>query len=166
MSCLGVHFAVTAAEAGALWDLAQAERDDEVLAFVEALEERWDTEHLQETDKAWDAIHRCLADGTLDYLGGEWPLNGAVLGEESLYSGTDYIVRYLTDEDVQQVADALDGVAQPWFRDRFSRLAAHGYGGRLDEDEFDYTWHWFELLRAFFRKTADEGRHLVFTADQ
>lgn len=25
---------------------------------------------------------------------------------------------------------------------------------------------WFELMRAFFRKSADEGRRLVFTADQ
>jgi hypothetical protein len=29
-----------------------------------------------------------------------------------------------------------------------------------------YTWYWFERLRAFFRKTADEGRAMVFTADQ
>ena len=26
---------------------------------------------------------------------------------------------------------------------------------------FDYTWHWFELMRAFFRRTADEGRQMV-----
>ncbi len=26
--------------------------------------------------------------------------------------------------------------------------------------------YWFELMRAFFRKSADEGRRLVFTADQ
>jgi hypothetical protein len=30
----------------------------------------------------------------------------------------------------------------------------------------DYTWHWFKLMRAFFRKTADEGRQMVFTAHQ
>jgi hypothetical protein len=42
-------------------------------------------------------------------------------------------------------------------------------GGELwdgDEASFDYPWYWFELMRAFFRKTADEGRHMVFTADQ
>ena len=38
--------------------------------------------------------------------------------------------------------------------------------GPTNEPDFDYTWHWFELMRAFFRKTADEGRHMVFTADQ
>jgi hypothetical protein len=30
----------------------------------------------------------------------------------------------------------------------------------------DYTWHWFKLMRTFFRKTADEGRQMVFTAHQ
>ena len=40
------------------------------------------------------------------------------------------------------------------------------YQGSTDEAAFDYTWHWFELMRAFFRKTADEGRQIVFTADQ
>jgi len=43
---------------------------------------------------------------------------------------------------------------------------AHGYEGRTDEAAFDYTWRWFELMRAFFRKTADEGRQMIFTADQ
>ena len=40
------------------------------------------------------------------------------------------------------------------------------YEGRTDEPAFDYTWRWFELMRAFFRKTADEGRQMIFTADQ
>jgi hypothetical protein len=35
-----------------------------------------------------------------------------------------------------------------------------------DEAAFDQTWGWFELMRAFFRKSADEGRRTVFTADQ
>ncbi len=75
-----------------------------------------------------------------------------------------YPVTYLpvTAED----AGALDEVTQPWFRTRFFDLPAHGYEGPTDERAFDYTWHWFELMRAFFRKTADEGCHMVFTADQ
>jgi hypothetical protein len=39
-------------------------------------------------------------------------------------------------------------------------------GSRWTAAAFDYTWHWFEFMRAFFRKTADEGRQIVFTADQ
>ena len=75
MSCLGVHFSFPAAQGGSLWDGDEAAR-----AFVAELEERWDTYYLQETDKAWDAIHRCLSDGTLVWDAGRWPLRGAILG--------------------------------------------------------------------------------------
>ena len=161
MGCLGVHFSFPADQGGQLWD-----GDEAAHAFVEELEDQWDTYFLQQTDKAWDPIHRCLADGTLAWAGGDWPLNGAVLGGEPMYLGSDYIIMFLDDQDVAEIADALDEVTQPWFRIRFFALPGHGYQGSTDEASFDYTWHWFELMRAFFRKTADEGRHLVFTADQ
>jgi hypothetical protein len=161
MGCLGVHFSIPADEGSQLWD-----GDEASLAFVDELEDRWDTDYLQQTDKAWDPIHRCLADGTLAWAGGDWPLNGAILGGEPMYLGRGYIIMFLDDHDVAEIAGALDEVTQPWFRARFFALPAHGYEGRTDEAAFDYTWHWFELMRAFFRKTADEARQLVFTADQ
>lgn len=58
------------------------------------------------------------------------------------------------------------GSHSPLFRARFFALSSYGYQGRTDEAAFDYTWGWFELMRAFFRKSADEGRRMVFTADQ
>ena len=161
MGCLGVHFSFPADQGGQLWD-----GDEAAHAFVEELEDQWDTYFLQQTDKAWDPIHRCLADGTLAWAGGDWPLNGAVLGGEPMYLASDYIIMFLDDHDVAEIADALDEVTQPWFRTRFFALPGHGYQDSTDEASFDYTWHWFELMRAFFRKTADEGRQIVFTADQ
>jgi Domain of unknown function (DUF1877) len=161
MGRLGVHFSFPAGQGGQLWD-----GDEASLAFVGELKGRWDTYYLQETDKAWDPIHRCLADGTLAWAGGDWPLHGAILGGEPMYLGSDYIIMFLDGHDVAEIADALDQVTQPWFRTRFFALLAHGYQGHTDEAALDYTWRWFELMRAFFRKTADEGRHVVFTADQ
>jgi Domain of unknown function (DUF1877) len=161
MGCLGVHFSIPADQGGQLWDGDEAAR-----AYVKELEDQWDPYYLQETDKAWDPIHRCLADGTLAWAGGDWPLNGAVLGGEPMYLGSDYIIMFLDERDVAEIARALDEVSQPWFRARFFALPSHGYQGSIDEAAFDYTWHWFELMRAFFRKTADERRQLVFTADQ
>jgi Domain of unknown function (DUF1877) len=49
---------------------------------------------------------------------------------------------------------------------RPGRRPGHGYDRAVDEEAFDYTWYWFERMRAFFRKTADEGRAMVFTAEQ
>jgi hypothetical protein len=161
MGRLGVHFSFPAGQGGQLRN-----GDEASLAFVGELKDRWDTYYLQETDQAWDSIHRCLADGTLAWAGGHWPLNGAILGGEPMYLGSDYIIMFLDDLDVAEIADALDEVTQPWFRARFFARPAHGYQGHTDEAAFDYTWHWFELMRAFFRKTADEGRPVVFTAGQ
>ena len=78
MGCLGVHFALTSAQTEALWSAYEAQDDDGVLAVVREIEDAWDEPHLQQTDKAWDAIHRVLADGTLTPGGGTWPLSGAV----------------------------------------------------------------------------------------
>jgi len=161
MGCLGVHFSIPPGQGGQLWDGDEAAR-----AFVAELKDQWDTYYLQETGKAWDAIHRCLADGTLAWAGGDWPRNGAILGGEPMYLGADYIIMFADEDDVAQIADGLDGLTMAWFRDRFATLAAHGYQGHTDEAAFDYTWHWFELMRAFYRKSADEGRRMVFTADQ
>jgi hypothetical protein len=73
----------------------QAVADDERVEFVqEEFEEKlWsdDKSRAQETDKAWDAIHRSLTDGTLGWESGEYPLNHTIFGGESLYDGDDYI---------------------------------------------------------------------------
>nr|BFE74307.1 hypothetical protein GCM10020092_076080 [Actinoplanes digitatis] len=59
-----MFFALTAEQEAAL---VATRDDDEVRAFVEEVEMGdWDGEPLDcETDKAWDAMHRCLSDGTL-----------------------------------------------------------------------------------------------------
>jgi hypothetical protein len=73
MSCLGVHFAIGAAKAERL---ILAANDAEILLIVQdEIEARLDDEWLYQTDKAWDAIHRCLTDGRLTLGNGEYPLN-------------------------------------------------------------------------------------------
>ena len=71
MGCLGVHFALTMEHASRLLDMPGMD-DDGLMAFVEDMEEGadgkgWDEEWVQETDKSWDAIHRCLTDGKLEW---------------------------------------------------------------------------------------------------
>ena len=163
---LGVHFALTRAQTEALWDRYEAQDDDGVLEVVEALEEAWDKAHLQETDKAWDAIHRCLSDGTLESDAGEWPLNAAVLGGECMYFGDDHTVRFVDDDEVGEIAAALAKVDRDWFAARFATLTDHGYPGPADEADLAYTWNWFEQLRAFFARAAADKRAVMFSADQ
>ena len=92
MSCRGVHFALTDVEVRAL---ESREGDRAGLEYVqEEIEEKFfknRRDDLVETDKAWDAIHRCLTDGTLSNASAS-PLELVVLGGRSLCSGDDYIM--------------------------------------------------------------------------
>ncbi|RYZ66010.1 MAG: DUF1877 family protein, partial [Proteobacteria bacterium] len=64
MACRGVHFAITNDDLAALLN---ADSDGDVMEVVQSVEERWEANEgfICETDKAWDAIHRCLSDGSL-----------------------------------------------------------------------------------------------------
>jgi len=62
MSCLGVLFALTEADAQRL--LAAGD-NDAFMTIIEEIEEKWDEASLFQTDRAWDALHRSLSNGTL-----------------------------------------------------------------------------------------------------
>jgi Domain of unknown function (DUF1877) len=63
VGCRGVLFAIDQYEVRAF---RRASSDKEVRSLVAVIERRWEERFLAQTDKAWDAIHRCLTDGTLD----------------------------------------------------------------------------------------------------
>jgi hypothetical protein len=151
---LGVHFAIAADKEKALLAADDKGDGDTVADLLEEIEEDWDDEALKvDTDKAWDPIHRCLTDGSLDPEGGEYPLSHAVLGGRHLHD--DLYVVYVSADEVRDVARALAGVDEAWLRERFEAL---------DEDDWDYTWSNFVDVQAFYGRAADAGRAVVFTA--
>jgi hypothetical protein len=89
MACRGVHFAIADDD---LNRLRGAASDRAVMEIVDEVEERWEEDEgmICETDKAWDAIHRCLTDGSLGFSSGEEPLRLCILGGEQLYQGDEY----------------------------------------------------------------------------
>ncbi len=162
MASLGVHFALTPDEERRL---LAARGDDAVQEIVkEEIEERWDEEWLCATDKAFDAIHRCLTNGTLVPDGSV--LGKCILGGRSLHDGDEFLVRYLTAHEVKDVARALGDVDERWLRPRFAALASSDYEGPLDDDDFGYTLAHLTDLRDFFAAAADAGRAVVFTVTQ
>lgn len=166
MACRGVLFALTDNQADRL--LAASEQgDDQVKEIYEELDALWGTENLQETDKAWDSIHRCLSDGTTLLDGGTYPLNRTILGGRQLYLGDDYIVAFVTKYEVKVVATALKAVTKPWMRERFFQLIHTDYPKEYVDDEvFEYTWEYSEATRDFYRHAAKADRAVVFTVDQ
>lgn len=164
MGARGVHFAVTTEQFALLLDATGEE--DRLMSVVEAIEEAWDGEFLAESDKAWDAIHRCLTDGSLSYESGEYPLNHVICGGRQLFKGDDRTVALVTPEQVRDVSSALEPMTKAWFREQyFSLLKQDDYNGEIGDEDFEYTWDWFENVRDLYRKAASADRAIIFTVD-
>lgn len=163
MASRGVHFAVTPETAEAL---CRAVDDDELMDLVDALEAAWDRAHLAESDKAWDAMHRALTNGELEFGGGEAPLHHCVLGPRQLHEGDDYIVCVALPEEVRAAAAALEDIDGDAFRRRYDERVPHDYAPEYGADDREYTTRWFLGVRALFLDAAREGRAVVFTVDQ
>jgi hypothetical protein len=160
---LGVHFALSTSDEARL--LAAAGSDDAVLEIVEEIEENsYDKLHC-DTDKSWDAMHRCLTDGKLEYGNGSYPLRAAVLGGRQLVEEAEYTVSYVSADQVREVAEALSVIEEPWFRQRYETLRETDYVGPVDDDDFEYTWENLEDVREFFAEAAEAGRAVIFTVD-
>jgi hypothetical protein len=163
MGCRGVLFAIDQQETQAL---RGAISDDQVQAVVAAIEERWDERFLGQTDKAWDAIHRCLTDGTLAWGNGSFPRNRCILGGESLHHGEEYVVTLTEARDVPAVAAALQQVTEAEMRQAYDRLDPADNGPEWSEEDFEYTWSWFQEVRDLWSRAAAAGRAVIFTVDQ
>jgi hypothetical protein len=162
MSALGVHYALTRGQAQAL---LAAKTDKRLLALIEDIEEAWEKPFLVESDKAWDAIHRCLTDGSLLYESGDYPLNHCICGGRQLYRGRAYTVSYVTPRQVKDVAQALTKVTKKWMQRRYALIDASEYDGEMGDDDFQYTWDNALDVRRFYKKAAQAGRAVIFTVD-
>lgn len=164
MACRGVHFALTVEQELLLLSKAS---DEEILELIqEDIEAKWDEEFLQETDKAWDGIHRCLTDGTLSFDSGSYPLNKVILGGQLLYKGDDYIVSYVPTNEVHDIAKAISQIDENQFRERFFQINFDDFGLKLIEENFEYHWEWFDSLKEFYQKASETNRAVIFTVDQ
>ncbi len=166
MACRAVLFALTDADAK---QLLETQGDEALEEFLQGVEEVWDKEWLCELDKSWDGIHRTLTDGELDWDNGEYPLNHAILGGQQLYQGDDYIYTFVQAGQVADVANALQGVTDAQFRERYFKINRQNYGAapnQISEEDFEYVAGWFEELKVFYTKAAAARRAVVFTVDQ
>ena len=166
MSALGVHFSLTDKE---VRKLESRKSDDDRLEYVkEEMEESFfdsREDDMVESESAWDAIHRCLTDGTLRGATG-LPLEIVVLGGQSLYAGNDYIMTLKRADQVRAAAPLLAAFTRETMRAAYNRLNPKNYDGDIGDDDFEYTWDHFQQLRAFWQRAAQKGRHVLFTADQ
>lgn len=162
MATRGVHFAITDEQAALL---LEADDDEAIMGVIEGIEETWDRDNLAESDKAWDAMHRCLT-GELEYGAGEYPLSLCVLGPRQLHEGEDYIVCLALPAEVRDVAKALEPISAEWFKEQYRTRVPKDYAPEYGVEDQEYTWSGFEQVRDLFQKAAQRGRAVVFTASQ
>jgi hypothetical protein len=166
MGCLGVHFALTEDEAK---KLKSFRNDADRLNYLqEELEDSYFSDHpdlMAESDKAWDAIHRSLTNGKLTY-DRNGPLSLVVLGGEPLYYETNYIMSLKTPAEVESVASAIDNVTKEKLRAGYDRILDKDYGFPKSNEDFDYTWEWFQGVAEPYKKAAEAKRYVLFSASQ
>jgi len=121
MRFVGVHYAITADQRDGL--LAQTDDARKMEFFGAEIEDKWDEEHGQISDTAWEAIHCCLTDSDkADSKAGEAPLNLAVLGgQRVLQSEKAHIIRLIEADQVMEVAAALKGLDKSWMEGMFKK---------------------------------------------
>lgn len=118
-------------------------------------------ERRLDVDKAWHAIHFLLNGSPWE---GELPRFNAVLGGEPI--GDDDLgygpVRFLTADEVRDVADALEDAPVFVLLESFDHEAMNGAeiypeGWKGDEEEREYLASHYAELVAFFKAAAQAG---------
>lgn len=167
MAYLGVLFSL---DEKTVSKLKAFESDEDRLVFLqEDIEEtimRNEPERFAEFDKSWDALHRSLTDGKFGWTNGTFPLSHVVLGGQRLYHEDDYIMSLKTPEQVEQIAAVIVNISEEDLRKGYYKIDSDDYGFKLTEDDFEYTWTWFQDSLEFWQKAASEKRFVLFTADQ
>ena len=166
MACRGVFFALSPSQRDHLLSL---QTDREILDYIQVdIEAAWDKPHLYETDKAWDAIHRCLTDGSLTMVPSANPMGKLILGGRQLYSDTQtYIVNLIEANELPEISEALNGVTKEWMKARYDQLRETNYPQEfISEQDWEYTWDWFSGIPDFIVRAVQENRSVIFTVDQ
>ena len=167
VSCLGVHFALTEQEVSLLRE--QPDGESRVNFVKEVFEEAYlgeESPYAAESVKTWDAMDRAMTMKLDDSLDPEGALRHLVVDGERLNSGDDYILSLKTPDQVALLARIVEKIDISAFRDRYFMIDPAEYGEPLTEEDFQYTWEWFQCVRDLFRTAASSRRYVLFTVDQ
>ena len=69
-------------------------------------------------------------------------------------------------DQVKAISAAVTPLTEADFKQRFKNIDPANYDGELTDEDFSYTWEWFQGVRDLYQKAAGEGCHVLFTVDQ
>ena len=166
---IGVLFAVPAETVEHIRSLPMPERPVYISEELEDLYFEDYPERTAELDKAWDAVHRSLTDGSLCFDCKEYPLGGVILGGELLYYDgeeyDDYIITAKSPLEVSHLAEGLEKLTKAQFKRGYDSID-DTYPEPKSKEDMEYSWEYLEDAVPFFRHAAGQGLWVLFTADQ
>lgn len=180
MGCLAVLFALNEQDVEKLRSVDRKDRADYMHAEIEELFFDSFPEYMCELDKAWDAMHRMLTDGNLNFENRFPPFSNVIFGGELLYgvmrdnSGKiiipegeeDEYMILKTPKQAAEIAQALPHKTKDACRNCYYTIDAEDYGQEPDEEDFEYTWEYLQDSLDFWKKAAAEQRYVLFTVDR
>jgi hypothetical protein len=119
-----------------------------------------------ETGTAWNAIHRCLTEGTLDPTAGEFPLNHAILGGRRLHRNPEFEAIMVRPDITPHVAEALHHMKREEVHSRYQKIDPADYGQPLSITDFDRVWNALQQVRQLFEDAANERCAVLFTVER
>lgn len=119
-------------------------------------------------DKAWDAIVRCLGNGTLEPAGNA-DLARMIFGDDSMgLRGPFQFLGTLAAARVQILAEAATGVTDELFAERYAKLKRTFWGFDISDyegfhspEDLEYSLEHFHDLCSFFKQSADRSLGVV-----
>ena len=57
-------------------------------------------------------------------------------------------------------------IDQAEMKHRYGMIDVRDYDGEIGDDDWEYTWSYFQGLEPLFRKAEESGRGIVFSVDQ
>ncbi len=169
MSCLGVLFAVDEDVINRINGLEMSKRPQYISNELEDIYFDDYPERTAELDKAWDAMHRTLTDGSLCFDCSNYPNGNLILGGEILYYDgeeyDDYIITAKSPDMVKELAGNLEKIKKANFKKAYFDIDKT-YQDELDKEDFEYTWEYFEEVIPFIRNAAAKNLWVLFTVDQ
>ena len=163
MSCLGGFRAITKEE---LDKLRSVPRADRVPDYLDEMEQ----EDSCDLDKAWDAIHRALTNGKLEFGGKNPPGCWVILGGEALRGDRegeeDYIVTCKNPHQAKRIYQFLQELTEEAFCKLYFAIDPEEYGFELSEEDFEYTWYYLSDSIPFWKNAAEKQLWVLFDVDQ
>lgn len=92
-------------------------------------------------------------------------MSHVILGGVPLHEGDDYVVCYVTADQVREGAAALELLDVQWLNHRFATLTFDAHQGTGDAEDIAHTQAFLPGLKTFYRTAEQNGRAAVFTVD-